>query len=95
MKFNFPETIFVAKNSAAEQAAHVLSEAKEVQQEIDKSDGRDITKIDLEMMDLLHSAESYFRLRQQGRGKEYVDGLMNTVIEKNDVRGYYGPEHRE
>lgn len=91
MNFTFPETIFVAKNSASEQVAHVLSEAKEVQQEIDKSDGRDITKIDLEMMDLLHSAESYFRIRQIGRGKKYVDGLIEAIKEKNAARFYYVP----
>lgn len=89
MKFNFPETIFVEKNSAAEQAQHVLSEAKEVKAEIDRSEGRDISKIDMEMMDLLHSCETYFRIRTTGRGAKYVRGLMDQVQEKNAARNYY------
>ncbi len=89
MIFNFPENIFLEKNSAAEQAKHVLSEAKEVLAEINNSDGRDITKIDLELMDLLHSCETYFRIRTTGRGKKYVQGLIDQVQEKNAERHYY------
>lgn len=88
MNFTFPETIFVAKNSPLEQIAHVLSEAKEVEDEIKKSGGS-LADIDLEMMDLYHSCESYFRNRQKVRGKPYIKELVNAVENKNYRRGYY------
>lgn len=88
MHFNFPETIFVEKNSPLEQIAHTMSEAKEIQDEIKKSLGS-LAEIDLEMMDLLHSCESYFRIRQKVRGVGYVNELVNAVENKNYRRGYY------
>lgn len=89
MKFNFPATRFVDENSAQQQAHHVMSEAAEVQEELDREGGVDVERVDLEMMDLWHSAESYFRKRIKERGEDYVNGMRDRVIVKNDVRGYY------
>lgn len=88
MHFNFPETIFVEKNSSADQIKHVLSEAKEVKAEIDRAGGN-MSNVDLEMMDLLHSCETYFRMRTAGLGAKYVRGLIDQVQEKNAARHYY------
>jgi len=89
MKFNFPKVKFAATNSAGEQLDHFLSEVKEVREELEKGSGRDIELADLEMMDALHSLETFFRIRRAGRGARYVDGLRRKVVEKNRERGYY------
>lgn len=88
MKFNFPATRFACENSAEQQAEHALSEAAEVQ-ELLEAPARDIDRIDEEMMDLLHSAETYWRIRAAGRGDAYVQMLRDRVVVKNEIRGYY------
>lgn len=88
MTFNFPETIFVKKNTPLEQLSHVLSEAEEVRKELKASTGN-LSLIDLEMMDLLHSCETYFRIRQGVRGEQFIQELVAKVQEKNAVRFYY------
>lgn len=94
MKFNFPESVFVAKNFPAVQVVHILSEAEEVQREKKILDGitpykQDPSAIDMEIMDLLHSCETYMRIRQTQAGTEYVDDLIEKVRLKNAERGYY------
>ena len=87
MKFNFPAVTFVRENTAAAQFQHVHSECHEVAFELLENR---VTAADLEMMDLLHSSESYFRIRMAEMGPEYLRVLMDTVMQKNLTRGYYG-----
>lgn len=89
MIFNFPETIFVEKNTTTEQLEHVISEAYEVRKELADHDQPETQLLDLEMMDLMHSCETYFRKRTSDRGKVYVDMLIDQTVEKNARRGYY------
>lgn len=77
----FPEVKFVQENNSAKQAIHVFSEAEEARAEFCQE------KLDEEMADLLHSCETYFRIRQ----KEGLDiyKQFKSVITKNAMRGYY------
>lgn len=45
-------------------------------------------KIDKESIDVLHSVETFLRLRFKGREEE-LDKLIKSTIEKNSERGYY------
>jgi hypothetical protein len=84
VRFNFPAVTFVAKNSLGEQIDHVLSEACEV------GKAQDNDEIEMELMDLEHSLETFWRMLQKERGEEYVEALRLKVRTKNKERGYYG-----
>jgi NTP pyrophosphatase (non-canonical NTP hydrolase) len=84
--WRFPEVKFANTNNSYEQAEHVIAEALEVLAEI--CEGKiDWHKVDMEMADLLHSCETYFRIRE----REGTDNTktFDAVIAKNRARGYY------
>ncbi|WP_020675292.1 hypothetical protein [Geopsychrobacter electrodiphilus] len=83
INFNFPATIFSAQNDSDTQLDHVLSEAVEV------TNAKDQHEEELEMVDLMHSAETYWRAKIREKGVAYVHLLFDMTIEKNDERGYY------
>lgn len=85
MLFNFPRCKFASTNSIEAQALHIHSEGKEVRKAA-KSGNLDHT--DEEVMDCLHSCETYLRMRQERNGLD-IQALMHRVAEKNDARGYY------
>lgn len=94
--FTFPQAIFVHSNSAGEQLDHIFSEVDEIQQlgpELEDADDvclEDVRrKVDLEVMDLMHSCQTYLRIRARDKGADHLVGLFNEVIEKNRRRGYY------
>ena len=81
MNYNFPKICFVDTNSTFQQAMHAFSEANEVVRT--KTDH----ELDIEMADLLHSCETYFRIRE--RDGADVEGIFADVIDKNIARCYY------
>ena len=81
MKGHFPQIKFVKINSRYKQVIHVLSESKEV------SGAKGDHELDMEIADLLHSCETYFRIREN-EGLD-VEALFRKIVEKNQVRGYY------
>jgi NTP pyrophosphatase (non-canonical NTP hydrolase) len=83
--FNFPRTKFVSDNTYIDQALHIHSEGKEIRAAVAASD---INHLDEEVMDCLHSCETYLRMRSERDGLDIRD-LMYRVAEKNDARGYY------
>lgn len=85
---HFPEAKFVREASAARQLEHVISETIEVA--IARINHERINRVDEEMADLLHSCETYFRIREL----EGVDiaAIFEAVVEKNRARGYYEPK---
>lgn len=92
MKGHFPAVKFAIINTPEKQMSHVLSEAREVESESYDDFGfsnKDVewAKVDEEMADLLHSCETYFRIRE--REGLNVDELFANVVEKNRKRGYY------
>ena len=83
INFNFPATIFSKQNDSDTQLDHVLSEAVEV------ANAENHTEEELEMVDLTHSAETYWRAKIREKGEAYVHLLFDMTIEKNDDRDYY------
>ncbi len=81
MKGHFPVIRFVRENSIYEQLMHVQSEAIEVKYALYQH------RVDEEMADLLHSCETYFRIRER-EGLD-VEATFAKVVEKNSRRGYY------
>lgn len=96
MKFNFPQTVYVLRNTPGDQIDHILSEVDEIEElgpELEYAcrgtQDETLRKIDLEVMDLLHSCETFFRILSLARGRGYVQGLFDEVMQKNLDRGYY------
>ena len=81
MKYNFPKICYADTSSNFQQAMHAVSEAEEVVRV------RSDHELDMEMADLLHSCETYFRIRE--RDGVNVDFIFAEVVEKNTVRDYY------
>ena len=81
MNYNFPKICYADTNNNFQQAMHAVSEADEV---VRVKDGYEL---DMEMADLLHSCETYFRIRE--RDGADVDAIFSEVMEKNTVRDYY------
>jgi phosphoribosyl-ATP pyrophosphohydrolase len=82
--YQFPETKFVTLHGSLMQAKHVMSEAQEMWAEVKAARSRET---DMEMMDLWHSVETYFRIRErEGLNVQEVKTLVEV---KNDARGYY------
>lgn len=84
---HFPEARFVRENNNLEQLDHVASEAKEV---ADVIVSNEIEKVDEEMADLLHSCETYFKIREL-EGAD-IEAIFASVVKKNRARGYYEPK---
>lgn len=85
LQFNFPLVKFAATATAEEQINHFFSEVDEVIQA-----GPNITReTDLEMMDVLHSIQTYFSVRGREKGMAYIVQLKADTVIKNRKRGYY------
>ena len=81
MNYNFPKICYADTNNNFQQALHAVSEAEEVVKT------RNTAELDMEMADLMHSCETYFRIRE--RDGADVDAIFAEVVEKNTVRDYY------
>lgn len=83
--YHFPRIKFTDINSSGRQLQHVYSELVEIIQARNKGQKG---CVDEEMADMLHSIETYFRIRE----KEGIDirATFEAVIDKNIQRGYYG-----
>lgn len=90
MKFNFPKTIFVERNTLGEQIEHVLSEADEVTEAFSAPDGLDwYSRINEELADLTQSLETFWRIMADYHSEDYVEAVFPKVRAKNQARGYY------
>jgi hypothetical protein len=79
--YTFPRVKFADTNTLDSQWEHIRSEFVEAT----KAEG--LGDRDEELMDLWHSIETYFRMRQvQGID---VHAVAAAVIKKNALRGYY------
>lgn len=87
MKFNFPATRFVHLNTEEEQIEHIVSEFEEAGAEAEIS--LESEELHLELVDIFHSLETFFRILAENRTQEYVNNLFRLTEEKNRVRGYY------
>lgn len=83
--FSFPKIKFANTNTIDQQVQHIYSEVVEAMQDYNKGMTGDM---DMELMDLYHSIETYFRIRQ----KQGIDihATHAAVVKKNAERGYYG-----
>ncbi len=81
MIYTFPKCIFTEINSAEQQFEHIKSEYMECI----KAQGAG--ELDSELMDLWHSIESYFRIRE-AQGIDVQLTRANCVY-KNAQRDYY------
>jgi F0F1-type ATP synthase delta subunit len=88
MSFFWPETKFARENSIADQLEHVFSEVEEVKQAL-KTPDIDIMAVDMEILDLHHSLETFIRVLQRFESPEYIQHLREIVINKNRECGYY------
>ncbi|MCF6179093.1 MAG: hypothetical protein L3J63_06860 [Geopsychrobacter sp.] len=81
--FSFPPTIFSDLNDSESQINHVLSEAAEV------ANAENQFEEELELVDLTHSLETYWRIKLREHGKPHVMSLFEKVRLKNQTRKYY------
>ena len=87
MNFTFPEATFVKKNFLCDQLDHVLGEAHEA---IDAHMlGTDLAACAIELLDVIHSAETALRILINLDPKIDLSDLVYYVIAKNRARGYY------
>lgn len=84
MNYNFPKIRFVDENSIDEQLDHLRSELVEAYHAFLSGHMGDC---DMEVADLYHSCETYFRMREKA-GVD-IEAVRQAVIEKNTNRGYY------
>jgi len=84
MYYNFPETKFVKENKPSDQVRHIVSEMKEIQDELNKTPLQ-MTRVYEEIVDLYHSIETLFRMLN---GK-VLNETVSKVRHKNQVRAYY------
>jgi|LGVE01.1.fsa_nt_gb hypothetical protein len=84
-EYNWPEVKFARSNSLAEQLAHILSEVDEITEL-----GPPITPlVHLELADLHHNLETFWRILAKLAGDDYVAALFQGTEDKNRARGYY------
>lgn len=87
-EFNWPETRFVRTNNLAQQLEHVLSEVDEI-----KELAPPVTPlVHMELADLHHSLETFWRILSGRAGDDYVAAVFQAVEDKNRARGYYDLE---
>ena len=79
--YSFPKTKFVNENTLDEQFSHIKSEYMEAVR------AQGMGERDEELMDLWHSIESYFRMRE-AQGVDVMLTRSQTVY-KNAQREYY------
>lgn len=100
--YRFPAMARLGELTNEEQAEKVWDEAAEVFNALrdglwdydtwkrrDRMSDADRTAYGMELMDVIHAAETALRMEFDG---EEVDDLRDKVEEKNRVRGYYGKE---
>jgi len=92
--YNFPPTKFVDENSLGDQLDHVMSEDLEVLEIVqekydDLEEACNDEHLLEEMVDKTQSLETYWRIMEEQRGKEYVQQLFAKVENKCRARGYY------
>lgn len=92
--YNFPPTKFVDENSLGDQLDHVMSEDLEVLEIVQEKydDLEEACKDEHlleEMVDKTQSLETWWRIMEEQRGKEYVQQLFAKVENKCRQRGYY------
>lgn len=85
MNYNFPRIKYADTNTAEEQLEHIKSECLEIIERIDNGDFQGLTE---EIIDRMHSSESWLRIVSERHGVD-VDAEIEKVIEKNRARGYY------
>ncbi|APG24082.1 hypothetical protein [Syntrophotalea acetylenica] len=83
--YNWPAVKFSQTNSQADQFAHILSEIDEIN-EIGPFFG---PLLHMELADLHHSIETYWRIAAKRYGQEHIDAIFQAVENKNRARGYY------
>lgn len=86
MNWNFPAIKTV--RTVEEQKEKIYDEIKEYENEDEITS---FEKKDKEAIDILHSVETFLRLRFKGREDE-LKKLIEATIEKNSKRGYYESE---
>lgn len=96
LEYNFPPTKFVYENSLGDQLDHVMSEDLEVLEIVQEKydDLEEACKDEHlleEMVDKTQSLETWWRIMEEQRGKEYVQDLFAKVEKKCRERGYYLP----
>jgi hypothetical protein len=89
--YNWPQTVFVSRNSITDQVAHVLSEADEVAE----LGPEDSPPMYMELADLHHSLETLWQILERQSGPDYVAAIFQAVENKNRARGYYDLDNQE
>lgn len=84
MHYNFPPVRWVEINTPNQQIQHINEEVGEVMR------SETTAETDAEVMDALHSCETYLRIREK-QGLD-VDELRRQTLDKNHDRGYYDTE---
>lgn len=80
MKWNFP--VIRTTRTVEQQFEKIKDECSEYEESFDEQD------LDEEAIDILHSVETFLRLRFKGRENE-LENLIQRTILKNTKRGYY------
>jgi hypothetical protein len=88
MSFFWPETKFARENTIADQLTHIFSEVDEIKRALETPD-INVMDVDMEILDLYHSVETFVRVLQRFESPEYVQHIRELVINKNRERGYY------
>lgn len=86
MKWNFPA--IKTNRSDVGQLSKVIEECSEFLSDFTDDEQQNADK---EAIDILHSAETFLRLRFKNR-ESVLDELINKTIEKNSARNYYEEE---
>ena len=86
MKYLFPELKGSSAFTITEQVDKIIDECWEAKYDIiwDNKDGAM-----LECVDVIHAAETLYRVMITKFGQAKVDKLVKDCIDKNSVRGYY------
>ena len=85
MTFNFPRVHFVSTNILWQQVDHLRGEVQEVDDALQQAD---LSAVAMELMDVIHSAETALRILQE-RFRINLHETRRDVERKNMERGYY------
>ena len=92
MNYTFPPTTFSRTNSQSQQVRHILSECAEVIDAMIAHGGIIVGNVEAELMDLTHSLETFWRMREESHGEHHVAGIVAGIVAKNRARGYYNAD---
>ena len=87
MHYNFPRVRWVEINTPNQQIQHIDEEHSEIMR------AETVAETDGEVMDKLHSCETYFRIRER-EGLD-VGAVKRVTLDKNRDRGYYDSEPKQ